>query len=130
MAGAIAKNVEYSRSGEYGEVAMTMRALSVQQPFAEMIISGKKKFEYRSVATKIRERVYIYVSKTVGPKERWADSGYEEGSLPVGVLLGTVEVVDCTGAPGAYAWELARPERAKSLRKPKKQPQPVWFHPF
>jgi hypothetical protein len=109
---------------------MISRALSVQQPFAEMIISGKKKFEFRSVATKIRERVYIYVSKTVGPKERWEDSGYEVGSLPVGVLLGTVEVVGCTGTPGDYAWELARPERAKQLRKPKNQPQPVWFKPF
>ncbi len=109
---------------------MILRALSVQQPFAEMIISGRKQFEYRSVATKIRERVWIYVSKTAGPKDRWTDSGYEVGSLPVGVLLGSVEVIDCTGTPGDYAWKLARPERAKVLRKPKNQPQPVWFRPF
>jgi hypothetical protein len=109
---------------------MIMRALSVQQPFAEMIIAGKKKREYRSIATNIRERVYIYASRTAGPKERWIDNGYEEGSLPVGVLVGTVEVVGCSGEAGDYAWSLAHPERAKKLVKPKNRPQPVWFLPF
>ena len=40
-----------------------MRALSVCQPFAEQILSGEKRIEYRSLPTNIRGRVYIYASK-------------------------------------------------------------------
>ena len=36
-----------------------MRALSIRQPYAEQILRGTKRFEYRSRRTAIRERVYI-----------------------------------------------------------------------
>lgn len=106
------------------------RALSIQQPFAELILRGKKKYEYRSIPTKIRERVYVYASKKSGPEKRWKDSGIEPGSLPTGVLVGSVEIVSCEGKSGDYAWKLARPKRAKRMIKPINQPQPVWFRPF
>jgi hypothetical protein len=117
--------------GRFGKEAMQItRALSIQQPYAEQIMAGKKKYEYRSIRTNIRERVYVYASKKSGPKARWEKSGYSRGSLPTGVLVGTVEIVDCKGSSGAYAWKLARPKRSKRLVKPKNQPQPVWFCPF
>ncbi|MBI4768802.1 MAG: ASCH domain-containing protein [Deltaproteobacteria bacterium] len=40
------------------------RAISIRQPWVELILLGKKKAEYRSRPTKIRERVYIYASRT------------------------------------------------------------------
>ena len=106
------------------------RALSIRQPFAEQILCGKKKYEYRSIPTNIRERVYVYASKRPGPEPRWKESGYEPGSLPTGALVGSVEIVGCKRNSGGYAWKLTRPKRAKQLRKPKNQPQPVWFRPF
>lgn len=106
------------------------RALSIHQPFAELIMVGKKKYEYRSIRTHIRERVYVYASKKLGPEKRWKESGYEPGSLPTGVLVGSVEIIGCEGNSGDYKWKLARPIRAKRLSKPKNQPQPVWFRPF
>ena len=106
------------------------RALSIQQPFAELIMVGKKKYEYRTIPTKIRERVYVYASKKAGPTQRWDESKYEPGSLPTGVLVGTVEIIGCEENAGEYAWKLARPKRLKRRIKPKNQPQPVWFHPF
>jgi hypothetical protein len=106
------------------------RALSIQQPFAELIMAGKKKFEYRSVPTRVRERVYVYASKRPGPQERWDQAGYESGSLPTGVLVGSVEIVGCSRRADGYAWKLARPKRAKRKLKPKNHPQPVWFRPF
>lgn len=106
------------------------RALSIQQPFAELIMVGKKKFEYRGIPTKIRERVYVYASKKSGPEKRWKESGYEPGTLPTGVLVGSIEIVGCEGNSRDYAWKLARPKRAKRMLKPKNQPQPVWFRPF
>ena len=36
------------------------RALSIRQPHAEMILRGKKEFEYRRQTTNIRGWVYIY----------------------------------------------------------------------
>ncbi|TSA01217.1 MAG: ASCH domain-containing protein [Nitrospiraceae bacterium] len=106
------------------------RALSIQQPFAELIVAGKKKFEYRGIPTHIRERVYVYASKKPGSKKRWEESGYEFGTLPTGVLVGTVEIVGCGEDSGDYRGKLARPKRSKRVIKPKNQPQPVWFRPF
>src|SRR5205823_13366640 len=41
-----------------------MRALSIRQPFAELILRGIKTIEYRSRPTRIiGERFYIYASK-------------------------------------------------------------------
>jgi hypothetical protein len=50
-----------------------MRALSVRQPFAELILRGVKTIEYRSRPTRIvGERFWIYASKT--PAERWTNA--------------------------------------------------------
>jgi predicted transcriptional regulator len=41
-----------------------MRALSIRQPFAELILRGIKTIEYRTRPTRIiGERFYIYASK-------------------------------------------------------------------
>jgi hypothetical protein len=66
------------------------RALSIRQPFAEQIMSGKKKYEYRSIPTNIRERVYVYASLKPAPRKDWEEAGYEPGQLPTGVIVGTV----------------------------------------
>ncbi|MBM3127554.1 MAG: ASCH domain-containing protein [Chloroflexi bacterium] len=103
-----------------------VRALSVRQPYAEQILRGTKKIEYRSIPTKIRERVYIYASK----KRARFDAKAEREKFATGVLIGTVEIVDCRLRNGEYHWHLARPRRLAKLLKPRHQPQPVWFHPF
>ena len=111
-------------------VALTQnRALSVRQPFAEQIMRGTKKIEYRSIVTNIRGRVYIYAS--LKPKiEAFKKMGREPGDFPVGVLVGTVEVTGCEDKPKSYEWTLAKPQRLKKLIKPETHPQPVWFKPF
>ena len=108
-----------------------LSALSVRQPFADLILRGVKKFEYRTILTHKRERVYIYASKApVAHSESWAELNLEPGDLPTGVLVGTVEIVGCFGEPGDYRWKLARPKRLKKAIKPKRIPQPVFFTPF
>jgi hypothetical protein len=107
-----------------------MRALSIRQPYAEQILRGKKKIEYRSKSTNIRERVYIYASMTPGDLEDWEAMHMQPGDLPIGVLVGTIEICDCTRGPGDYQWHLTKPDRLKRHLKPKKHPQPVWFYPF
>jgi len=109
------------------------RALSIRQPHAEAIMRGKKKIEYRSAATKIRGRIFIYASLRrygkVDEKDMMAQYGIKDvacDDLPRGVIIGTVDLHDCDEGD----WYLKSPERAKRLRKPVKQPQPVWFKPF
>jgi hypothetical protein len=82
-----------SRSGPRRAV---MRALSIRQPFAENVLRGTKRIEYRSIPTAIlNERVYIYASLRLG-NERGRD-------LPRGVIVGTVEIVGCR--PGRAGFE-------------------------
>ena len=107
-----------------------MSALSIQQPNAEQILRGKKRIEYRSMATNKRERVYIYASKTPHTPKSWKEIGLKPGDLKTGALVGTVEVIDCVYRNGGYEWHLARPKRLKRLIKPENHPQPAWFFPF
>lgn len=102
-----------------------MRALSLRQPFAEQVMRGTKKFEYRTFPTLIRERVYVYASLGARPREDWRGMGIEPGSLPRGVLIGTVEITGCKRLrDGTYAWALAKPRRLRKPIAPKEHPQP------
>jgi predicted transcriptional regulator len=99
----------------------TRRAFSVHQPYAEQILRGTKKYEYRSIPTRIRGRVYIYATlkrHTTRPLTR-------------GRIVGTVEVISCEWSPRrqCYRWKLASPRRIRP-RTPQTHPQPVWFYPF
>lgn len=126
-----------------------MRALSVRQPWAELIILGHKTIEVRSRRTNIRERVHIYAGRNrIEADEEHriaAQFGLDMDKLARGVLVGTVEIVGCRPlnksdspaacfeidqAEGFYAWLLERPERALNLQTPTKHPQPVFFNPF
>lgn len=109
------------------------RALSIRQPHAEAIMRGVKKTEFRSGPTKIRGRIFIYASLGRYPAGDEDDMMAEYGindvacdDLPRGVIIGTVDLHDCEEGD----WHVKEPERAKTLRKPKNHPQPVWFKPF
>jgi hypothetical protein len=132
-----------------GSVTTEMRALSVRQPWAELILLGRKTIEVRSKATRLRERVYIYAGwNRIEPEVEArvaARFGIDVDALPRGVLVGTVEIVgsrhlakidsgaacfEVDDGSGYYAWVLDRPERAEILTKPTRQPQPMFFNPF
>lgn len=107
-----------------------MRALSVRQPFAELIMTGDKDTEYRTRRTHIRGRVYIYACKAASCLEDFEDHGLDPDELPRGVLIGTVEVVDCVGEDDDYEWLLANPQRLSKPMLVKAVPQPGFFWPF
>ncbi len=48
-----------------------MRAISIRQPWVELIFGGEKQAEYRSRPTHIRGRVYLYASLTVDTQGCW-----------------------------------------------------------
>ena len=108
-----------------------MVALSIRQPYAEMILRGLKKSEYRSNATRKRRRVYIYASKKSADRpELWRKLKSNPGDLSVGVLVGTVEIVGCSHNGDEYEWKLARPKRLRKPLRPTRRAQPVFFRPF
>jgi predicted transcriptional regulator len=134
-----------------------MRALSIRQPYAELILRGIKTVEYRSRPTRIiGERFHIYASKAAA-KPIWSrdlavpapadalpawmmelaeqvgmiEPHLLEGALlPTGVIVGSAMIEKVTRVDSMYRWHLADVERATKLRKPRGHPQPVWFNPF
>jgi len=79
-----------------------------------MILRGTKPIEYRSRKTNIRERAYIYASLTPGGAEDFGEIGVLPGTLPTGLIIGSVEITDCTEDDGDFEWHLAKPERLKT----------------
>jgi hypothetical protein len=131
-----------------------MLALSIRQPYAELILRGIKTVEYRTRATKIvGERFYIYASKqkAVGSRQKMAWSAdldvaqppewmvelaeqvgmiEADALLPTGVIVGSAVIESVSQIDSTYRWHLGGVERARTLRKPERHPQPAWFRPF
>ena len=108
------------------------RAISIRQPWVEMILRGIKTKEYRSVPTAIRERVFIYASLKPGDSNSdWKKVGKAPGDLPVGQIVGTVEVVNCrrNSLMNCYEYHLARPRRLRRPLVATNQPNPIWWRP-
>jgi ASCH domain len=126
-----------------------MRALSVRQPWAELIMRGIKTIEARSWRTHVCGRVLVYACLRDAHIDHQIrvrrQHKIQMEKLARGVLVGSVEIVGCrplkmsdsrkAGFPMQrrtknFAWLLARPRRARPLKPPKKQPQPAFFYPF
>ena len=111
------------------------KAISVRQPWAEQIMTGEKTIEYRSIPCRFRGRVYIYASATksgLTDQQLESEIGFTWKEVPKGVVVGSVEIVDCTGEDGEFEWHLADPIRFDSPvpPNPEQQPGQVWFYPF
>jgi hypothetical protein len=128
------------------------RALSIRQPWAELILRGIKRIEYRSRSTTIvGERFWIYAAMkalthpsparpavwsndlTPDTPPAWMMQLADKlilTDLPRGVIVGSAVIEKVTRGPEFYHWHLAGVERVRTLRRPTGHPQPVWFNPF
>ncbi|PIN89839.1 hypothetical protein COU57_05230 [Candidatus Pacearchaeota archaeon CG10_big_fil_rev_8_21_14_0_10_32_14] len=68
-----------------------MKALSLKQPYAELIICGKKKIELRKWNTNYRGEFYIHASKIPDIKAL-RKFGYKKEDLPLGCIVGKAEI--------------------------------------
>jgi len=106
-------------------------AISIRQPYTEMILRGTKTAEYRSTRTTRRGRVLIYAARRPGMRSYWDAIGLEPGDLPTGLLVGTVDVMTCVpNEQWGFAYELSNPRRLAEPLAPQRHPQPRWFRPF
>ena len=64
-----------------------MKVLSLKQPFAELVVSGKKKIELRKWNTKFRGEFLIHASQTPDKKEM---ERFGFSHLPLGCIVGKV----------------------------------------
>ncbi|MFC1686163.1 ASCH domain-containing protein [Nanoarchaeota archaeon] len=67
-----------------------MKALSLKQPWAELVVSGRKKIELRKWNTKFRGEFLIHASKVPDSKSM-KRLGFEK--LPCGVIVGKARLV-------------------------------------
>jgi len=70
-----------------------MKVLSLKQPFAELILEGKKKIELRKWNTHFRGEFLIHASKNPD-EEAIKRFGFGFNELPLGFILGKANLVD------------------------------------
>ena len=68
-----------------------MKVLSIKQPYAELVVSGRKKIELRKWNTKYRGEFLIHASKI--PDKR-AMKKFVFRNLPLGAIIGKAKLVD------------------------------------
>jgi hypothetical protein len=96
-----------------------MKALSVQQPYADKIIFRGKNIENRTWRTKFRGTVAIHASMKLDP---YADdlSDKQKKQLVRGAIIGLVDIVDCVDKHkskwfgGPYGFVLKNPRPLKT----------------
>ncbi len=110
----------------------TSKALSIWEPWATLIVMGKKDVENRVWQTSYRGPLLIHAGKNTAYFEEDATWIRETLGIPVpprsqlnlGCVIGYVELVDCVyselgdgrwGQPGCYHWHL---KNARSLDTP------------
>ena len=91
-----------------------MLALSVKQPWAELIACGKKKKEFRTWSRACFGELLIVASKSVNAEDI-ADEGLDVASLVFGRAVCVVDFYKVTGDEGDYAWHLRNPRRVEPL---------------
>lgn len=107
-----------------------MKVLSLKQPYAELILQGKKKIELRNWNTHFRGEFLIHSSKN---SDKIAMNKFGFGNLPEGFILGKVELIDvkkygnetehkkdkkkhlADSSWGNYGFVLKNPRRLKKL---------------
>lgn len=95
-----------------------MKALSIQQPYAWLIVNGFKDIENRSWPTQVRGTVLIHAGKKMD--EDAFCYYYGHFPMPLGIelggIVGQVDIVDCvrksksTWFQGPYGFVLANPK--------------------
>ncbi len=70
-----------------------MKCLSVSQPYADLIISGKKTIELRTWNTRFRGNLLIHTPIKI-KKDACENLNIDESKLRTGVIIGKVEIYD------------------------------------
>jgi hypothetical protein len=96
-----------------------LRCLTVQQPYAWAILRGLKRIENRSWRPNYRGRLLLHAAREHSGALELPDGTRPPSRVPLGALVGTVELVDCVRygrrlrddpfACGPFCWLLQNP---------------------
>lgn len=100
-----------------------MKALSIRQPWAWLVVNGHKDIENRSRRTHFRGRIYVHTGKNMSlpddfPEQREyiRQSGIViPADLPTGAIVGEVTIIGCVESSkspwfsGRYGYKLEAP---------------------
>ena len=107
-----------------------MKALSIKQPYAELILQGKKKIELRKWNTSLRGEFYVHSSRI---PDKVAMEKFEFNELLFGFIVGKVTLTNvkkynnetehkkdnnlhlASSIWGSYGFVLEKPERIKPI---------------
>lgn len=85
-----------------------MKVLTIRQPWASLIIHGYKKFEFRSWQTKYRGELLIHAGKNVDKEAYSRLKKYINDDMPLGKIIGKVELVDCIKTSQEFLTDLRK----------------------
>lgn len=90
----LAKTVIKAVEG-YVERRLLLKALTIKQPWASLIMLGYKGFEFRSWRTNYRGKLLIHAGQGIDKQAMLRLEKYLPRELPMGKILGKVTLVDC-----------------------------------
>ena len=101
---------------------LLMKALSIRQPWAWLIVNGYKYIENRTWSTEFRGRVYVHTGRRIKSGDFPEQRDFIRKSkiilpeeLPLGAIAGKVTITDCVDASsspwfcGPYGFLLSSP---------------------
>jgi hypothetical protein len=100
------------------------RAISIRQPYVELILLREKRAEYRTRPTNFRGTVLIYASKKLAHEDY--PGVY---NLPLGRIVGQVDITGCVQRLEDFAYILSNPVRFDEPLPFRGQPQPLFWFP-
>lgn len=71
-----------------------MKAITIREPWASLIINGYKKYEFRSWKTNYRGKILIHAGKGIDKDMLYITDKYNIKINP-GNIIGEVEITDC-----------------------------------
>jgi hypothetical protein len=85
-----------------------MKAISIRQPFASMLLNRSKIIETRKRNTHIRERIYIHSSKQYD-KRAMKYFALNPNNFQHGYILGTIEIINSFRFENKQQFDSLRP---------------------
>ena len=82
-----------------------MKALTIKQPWATLIMEGRKEYEFRTWKTKHRGEIYIHAGKGIN-KEGIKRFEHLKLEYPKGYIIGKAKLTDCILVDDDFAKKL------------------------
>src|ERR671932_302457 len=93
-----------------------MECLSLKQPYAELLVSGKKTIELRNRNTSFRGKFLVHASKNID-KERSGFLGIGRNKLICGAIIGSAVLYDVKQYRNKTALELDKNKHLADIKK-------------